>query len=110
MDERLRLLREEEEKNSSGGSRARFAPRFETEKERLAFFGAIALNVLLGSVYCWSCFLVPLEQALGVKRGVLSWVFSVTTVAFTVAVAKLGPALCSRLPPRRVAAAAAATA
>lgn len=110
VDERLRLLREEEEKNSSGGSRARFAPRFETEKERLAFFGAIALNVLLGSVYCWSCFLVPLEQALGVKRGVLSWVFSVTTVAFTVAVAKLGPALCSRLPPRRVAAAAAATA
>ena len=110
VDERLRREREEEEKNSLRGTRAKFAPRFETEKEPLAFFGAIALNVLLGSVYCWSCFLVPLEQALGVGRGVLSWVFSVTTVAFTVAVAKLGPALCSRLPPRRIAAAAAATA
>ena len=88
----------------------RFAPRFETEKEPFAFFGAISLNVLLGSVYCWSCFLVPLEQALGVGRGVLSWVFSVTTVAFTVAVAKLGPALYSRLKPKTIAAAAAATA
>jgi len=45
VDERLRLLREEEEKNSSGGSRARFAPRFETEKEPRFFRGDRAERV-----------------------------------------------------------------
>jgi len=34
-----------------------------------AFVGAILLNMLLGTLYCWSCYLVPLEQALGVGRG-----------------------------------------
>ena len=55
------------------------------------------LNVLLGTLYCWSCYLVPLEQALGVGRGVLSGVFSLATIAFTASVFKLGPALYSRL-------------
>ena len=34
---------------------------------------------------------IPLEQALGVGRGLLSGVFSLATICFTVAVAKLGP-------------------
>ena len=99
--------RDARDENRSG--LLRFAP-FKTDEEPFAFFGAIALNVLLGSVYCWSCFLVPLERALGVGRGVLSGGFSVTTVAFTVAVAKLGPSLYSRARPKTIAAAAAAVA
>ena len=72
-----------------------------------AFGGAVLLNVLLGTLYCWSCYLVPLERALGVGRAVLSVVFSLATVAFTVAVAKIGPFLYSRLSPAVIASGAA---
>lgn len=61
------------------------------KRSAAAFLGAFLLNVLLGTLYCWSCYLVPLEQALGVGRGLLSGVFSLATICFTVAVAKLGP-------------------
>jgi len=83
---------------------------FADRREPFAFFGAILLNVLLGSLYCWSCYLVPLEQALGVGRGLLSGVFSLTTVCFTVAVAKIGPGLYSRLNPAVIGAGAAVVA
>lgn len=66
--------------------------------------------MLLGTVYCWSCYLVPLEIALGVGRGVLSWVFSITTVFFTIAVAKVGPSLYSRVKPATIGGCAAAVA
>ena len=85
-------------------------PKFENKKEPFAFFGAILLNVLLGTVYCWSCYLIPLEQVLQVGRGILSWVFSATTVAFTIAVAKIGPGVYSRAKPATIAAVAATVA
>jgi hypothetical protein len=72
---------------------------FACKKDGYAFFGAILLNMLLGTLYCWSCYLVPLEQALGVGRGVLSSVFSLATICFTAAVAKIGPSCYSRLNP-----------
>lgn len=72
---------------------------FTSKKDGYAFFGAILLNMLLGTLYCWSCYLVPLEQALGVGRGLLSAVFSLATICFTAAVAKIGPACYSRLNP-----------
>ena len=75
----------------------------ETSRASFAFIGAVLLNVLLGTLYCWSCYLVPLEQALGVGRGVLSGVFSLATIAFTASVFKLGPALYSRLNPAVIA-------
>jgi OFA family oxalate/formate antiporter-like MFS transporter len=69
------------------------------KRSAAAFLGAFLLNVLLGTLYCWSCYLVPLEQALGVGRGLLSGVFSLATICFTVAVAKLGPWLYAAAPP-----------
>ena len=72
-----------------------------------AFLGAFTLNVLLGTLYCWSCYLVPLEQALGVGRGLLSGVFSLATICFTVAVAKLGPWLYAAAAPAAIGAGAA---
>ena len=70
------------------------------KRSAAAFLGAFLLNVLLGTLYCWSCYLVPLEQALGVGRGLLSGVFSLATICFTVAVAKLGPWLYAVAAPR----------
>ena len=78
-----------------------------TRKDGYAFAGAIMLNMFLGSLYCWSCYLVPLEQALGVGRGVLSTVFSLATLCFTAAVAKVGPGCYSRLSPAVIGAGAA---
>jgi hypothetical protein len=97
----------EEKETDRRGFLRTLVPRFENKKEPFAFFGAIFLNVLLGTVYCWSCYLVPLEHALGVGRGVLSWVFSVTTVAFTISVAKLSPHCSSKMKPAWIASAAA---
>lgn len=82
---------------ASQASRAK--PRGTSKKDGYAFVGAYLLNMLLGTLYCWSCYLVPLEQALGVGRGLLSAVFSLATICFTAAVAKVGPACYSRLNP-----------
>eukprot|EP00227_Mantoniella_beaufortii_P014904 CAMPEP_0197589844 /NCGR_PEP_ID=MMETSP1326-20131121/10644_1 /TAXON_ID=1155430 /ORGANISM="Genus nov. species nov., Strain RCC2288" /LENGTH=534 /DNA_ID=CAMNT_0043154825 /DNA_START=30 /DNA_END=1631 /DNA_ORIENTATION=+ len=67
-----------------------------------AFFGALLLNMLLGTLYCWSVYLVPLEQALGVGRGTLSGVFSLATICFTAALSVIGPYFYSRFSPAKL--------
>lgn len=49
-----------------------------------AILAASVLNLPFGSVYAFSVFLRPIEQDLGVPRSVLSLVFGVATVGFTI--------------------------
>lgn len=46
--------------------------------------GAVLLNLMTGSLYAWSLFLEPVQQALGVGRTAVSSIFAVATVAFAV--------------------------
>ncbi|KAK3285305.1 hypothetical protein CYMTET_7081, partial [Cymbomonas tetramitiformis] len=50
----------------------------------LALTGAVMINVCLGSFYCWSCFLSPLEHSFQLGRATLSSVFSAATIVFTI--------------------------
>jgi len=66
------------------------------------------LNLGLGTLFCWSIYLVPLEQGLGVGRAVLSSVFSLCTVATVSAMSFAGPWVYATYSASRVAAFAAA--
>jgi OFA family oxalate/formate antiporter-like MFS transporter len=62
----------------------------------LAVAAATLINLSLGSLYAWSVFVRPLEDALGASRSETSVVFSVATVTFTLAML-LAPRLYGRL-------------
>ena len=71
---------------------ARAAAATATTAERwLGYAGALALNLGLGTLFCWSIYLVPLEQGLGVGRAMLSSVFSLSTIATVSAMSVAGP-------------------
>ena len=72
------------------------------------YAGALGLNLGLGTLFCWSIYLVPLEQGLGVGRAVLSSVFSLCTVATVSAMSFAGPWVYATYSASRVAAFAAA--
>ena len=57
----------------------------------MGYAGALALNLGLGTLFCWSIYLVPLEQGLGVGRAMLSSVFSLSTIATVSAMSVAGP-------------------
>ncbi len=49
----------------------------------LAVAAAVAMNLPLGTVYAFSVFIRPLEEALGLTRAELSFVFGLAVVGFT---------------------------
>ena len=44
--------------------------------------GAVLLNLMTGSLYAWSLFIAPAQEALDVGRAAVSSIFAVATVAF----------------------------
>jgi hypothetical protein len=44
--------------NGNGKGEGDKVKGFTSKKDGYAFFGAILLNMLLGTLYCWSCYLV----------------------------------------------------
>ena len=80
------------------------------ERRTLGYAGALALNLLLGTLFCWSIYLVPLELSLGTGRAVLSSVFSIGTIGTVSAMSFAGPWVYAKFAPSRVAALAAALA
>ena len=44
--------------------------------------GAVLLNLMTGSLYAWSLFIAPVQDALGIGRTAVSSIFAVATVAF----------------------------
>lgn len=79
-----------------------------TTERWLGYAGALALNLGLGTLFCWSIYLVPLEQGLGVGRATLSSVFSLSTIATVSAMSVAGPWVYATYGASRVAAFAAA--
>jgi len=79
-------------------------------RRAFGYAGALTLNLFLGTLFCWSIYLVPLEQRLGVGRAVLSSVFSLATIATVSAMSFAGPWVYAKLKPSRVAALASALA
>ncbi len=63
---------------------------------------ALLLMIVLGSLYSWSVFILPLEQTLGVSRAGVSSIFSLATLAFTAGML-ITPLLYSRLSAARLA-------
>ena len=47
--------------------------------------GAVLLNLMTGSLYAWSLFIAPVQEALEVGRAAVSSIFAVATVAFAAA-------------------------
>ena len=43
--------------------------------------GAVLLNLMTGSLYAWSLFIAPAQEALDVGRAAVSSIFAVATVA-----------------------------
>ena len=82
--------------------------RATTVERWLGYAGALALNLGLGTLFCWSIYLVPLEQGLGVGRATLSSVFSLSTIATVSAMSAAGPWVYATYGASRVAAFAAA--
>lgn len=73
------------------------------EASALGYAGALLLNVALGTLFCWSFYLVPLEAHLGVGRAMLSSVFSLSTIATVAAMSFAGPVLYAKWAPTRLA-------
>jgi len=69
----------------------------------LGYAGALLLNVALGTLFCWSFYLIPLEAHLGVGRAMLSSVFSLSTIATVCAMSFAGPVVYARWAPTRLA-------
>jgi MFS family permease len=72
-----------------------------------AIAAAIVLMTVLGSLYSWSVFIIPLEEGLKASRAEVSLVFSFATLAFTAGM-MITPLLYRRLPPAGLALAIAA--
>lgn len=64
--------------------------------------GALVVQVILGTVYAFSIFVKPLEQAFGWNRSTTQWAFSIALVTFALVMIPAGR-LQDRLGPRRVA-------
>lgn len=64
--------------------------------------GALIVQVILGTVYAFSVFVKPLEQAFGWDRSTTQWAFSVALATFAAVMIPAGR-LQDRLGPRRVA-------
>jgi MFS family permease len=69
----------------------------------LGYAGALLLNVALGTLFCWSFYLIPLEAHLGVGRAMLSSVFSLSTIATVCAMSFAGPVVYATWAPTRLA-------
>ena len=72
-----------------------------------AIAAAVLLMTVLGSLYSWSVFILPLERALEATRAEVSLVFSIATLTFTAGML-VTPLLYPRLSPARLALAIAA--
>ncbi len=70
----------------------------------LALVAAVLWNLFIGLFYCWSVFIVPLEEALDVSRASVSAVFSVGIACYAGGMF-LSPHLLARVPLPRLAAA-----
>jgi len=75
----------------------------ETRQSTLGYAGALALNVALGTMFCWSIYLVPLEEVLGVGRAALSTVFSLSTIGTVTAMSFAGPRVYASHSPTKIA-------
>ena len=60
------------------------------EKRWVPVFGAALLNLVLGSVYAWSVFVLPLEHEFGWVRSQTAWVFTILMIWTTVCVVVAG--------------------
>ena len=69
----------------------------------LALFAGILWNLFAGLLYCWSVFIEPLEEALGVPRTSVSTVFSVGIACYAAGMF-IAPHLLARFPLPRLAA------
>ncbi|MBM3488889.1 MAG: OFA family MFS transporter, partial [Alphaproteobacteria bacterium] len=67
-------------------------------RPRYAIAAALLFNPMLGSLYCWSLFVAPLETRLALPRADVSLIFSIAVLAFT-AGTLLSPRLYRLLPP-----------
>ena len=63
---------------------------------------AVVLMTVLGSMYAWSVFILPLEDSLQVPRADVSLIFSLATLTFTMGML-VAPLLYPRLSPARLA-------
>ena len=63
---------------------------------------AVLLMTVLGSMYAWSVFILPLEDSLQVPRADVSLIFSLATLTFTMGML-VAPLLYPRLSPARLA-------
>jgi OFA family oxalate/formate antiporter-like MFS transporter len=53
-------------------------------KRWLPVVGGVMLNLVLGSLYAWSVFVLPLEKEFGWNRAQTSWVYTIAVVSFAV--------------------------
>jgi OFA family oxalate/formate antiporter-like MFS transporter len=67
-----------------------------------AIAAAVVLMTVLGSLYSWSVFILPLEETLKASRADVSLIFSLATLAFTTGML-VTPLLYPRLAPAHLA-------
>ena len=77
----------------------------DTTRRWTVVVGALVVQVILGTVYAFSVFVKPLEQAFDWDRSTTQWAFSVALATFALVMIPAGR-LQDRLGPRRVATAA----
>src|SRR5215472_6949016 len=53
-------------------------------KRWLPVVGGVLLNLVLGSLYAWSVFVLPLEKEFGWNRAQTSWTYTIAVVSFAV--------------------------
>lgn len=62
----------------------------DTSRRWVPVFGAVLMNLALGSVYAWSVFVLPLEHEFGWTRAETSWVFTILMVFTTMCLVVAG--------------------